>query len=87
MNTKKVRELLKQLRAELNNNLNEIDSETEQQLLQMDADIHQILQSNDPKQQDLYQGIMQMEYGFLTKHPVAANIMREMVDALSKAGI
>jgi malate synthase len=87
MNSKKVTELLKQLRTEINNNRNEIDSETEQQLIQMDADIHQLLQSNDMQQQDLYQGIMQMEYGFLTKHPVAANLMREMIDILSKAGI
>ena len=47
MNSEKVTELLKQLRIELNNNRDEMDSETEQQLIQMDADIHQILQSND----------------------------------------
>ena len=87
MNNEKVTELLKQLRTELNNNRDQMDPETEQQLIQMDADIHQILQSNDIQQQDLYQGIMQMEYGFLTKHPVASNIMREMIDILSKAGI
>jgi len=87
MNSEKVKELLKQLRIELNNNRDDMDSETKQQLIQMDANIHQILQSNDMQQQDLYQGIMQMEYGFLTKHPVASNIMREMIDILSKAGI
>ncbi|MBL4661174.1 MAG: DUF4404 family protein [Alcanivoracaceae bacterium] len=87
MSIEKVKELLVQLQSELKNTSAEIDAETTQQLQKMDENIHQILSRNSLQDQDLYDGIMQMEYGFLTKHPVASGLMREMVDILSKAGI
>jgi|GEM_PF-4791637 len=87
MTVEKVKDLLEQLQVELKNTNAELDIETKTQLEEMDANIHQILSSDNLQQQDLYKGIMQMEYGFLTKHPVASGLMREMVDILSKAGI
>ncbi|MBL4772208.1 MAG: DUF4404 family protein [Alcanivoracaceae bacterium] len=87
MSIEKVKELLKQLQVELKNTDTKIDTQTKVQLQQMDASIHQILNTDNMQQQDIYAGIMQMEYGFLTKHPVASGLMREMVDILSKAGI
>lgn len=87
MSIEKVKELLEQLQSELKNTSAELDVETKTQLEEMDANIHQILSADNLQQQDLYDGIMQMEYGFLTKHPVASGLMREMVDVLSKAGI
>ncbi len=87
MSIEKVKELLEQLQVELKNTSTELDTETKTQLQEMDANIHQILNADNLQQQDLYEGIMQMEYGFLTHHPVASGLMREMVDILSKAGI
>jgi len=87
MSIEKVKELLEQLQLELKNTKETLDNDAVQQLQTMDEDIHQILKVDNLHQQDLYKGIMQMEYGFLTKHPVASGIMREMIDILSKAGI
>lgn len=87
MSIEKVKELLEQLQLELKNTKEELDNEAKQQLQAMDENIYQILNVDNLQQQDLYDGIMQMEYGFLTKHPVASGLMREMVDILSKAGI
>lgn len=87
MSIEKVKELLEQLQLELKNTKEELDNEAKQQLQVMDENIHQILNADNLQNQDVYDGIMQMEYGFLTKHPVASGLMREMVDILSKAGI
>jgi len=87
MSIEKIKELLEQLQQELKNTTEQIDPDVQQELKQMDDDIHKILTLDDLKHQDVYEGIMEMEYGFLTKHPVASGIMREMVDILSRAGI
>lgn len=83
----KVKDLLAQLQQELKNTTQEVDAETKQQLESLDANIHQILNADNIQPQDIYDGIQAMEYGFLTKHPVASGMIREMVDILSKAGI
>lgn len=87
MAIEKVKELLTQLQQELKNTQPEIDAETKQQLENLDANIHEILNAENMQAQDIYDGIQAMEYGFLTKHPVASGIIREVVDTLSKAGI
>lgn len=87
MSVEKIKDLLSQLQSELKNNTEQMDENTREQLQVMDKDIHRILNADDLQQQDLYKGIMQLEYGFLTKHPVASGLMREMVEILSKAGI
>lgn len=87
MSVEKIKDLLEQLQTELKNTKEPVDENMLGQLQTMDEDIHKILNANNMQQQDLYKGIMQMEYGFLTKHPVASGLMREMVDILSKAGI
>ncbi len=87
MSIEKVKELLEQLQHELKNTKQEVDGETSSQLQEMDNNISQMLSVEDLQHQDVYDGIMQVEYSFLTKHPVASNLMREMVDILSKAGI
>ena len=87
MSTEKIRELLQQLQTELSIRNDEVDGQTKEQLLQLDANIQQILNAETLEQKDIYDGIVQLEYGFLNNHPVAANLMREMLDILSKAGI
>jgi DNA-binding transcriptional MerR regulator len=87
MSTEKIRELLQQLQSELSISSDGVDTQTKEQLRQLDANIHKILNAETLEQKDIYDGIVQMEYGFLNNHPVAANLMREMLDILSKAGI
>ncbi len=87
MTIEKVKELLEQLQQELKNTKQEMDDETTSQMQEMDNNISQMLSLENLQHQDVYEGIMQMEYSFLTKHPVASNLLREMVDILSKAGI
>ena len=87
MSIEKVKELLEQLQAELKKTNENLDSQTQQQMSQLDKDIQSMLANQNLQQQDLYDGIMQLEYGFLTEHPMAANLMRGIVDLLSKAGI
>ncbi|HFC29579.1 MAG TPA: DUF4404 family protein [Oceanospirillales bacterium] len=87
MTITKVKELLEQLQTEIKNTNEVIDSETQQQLKQLDSNINDLLARDNLQQQDLYDGIMKMEYGFLNNHPMAANLMRGIVDMLSKTGI
>ncbi len=87
MSIEKVKTLLSKLQVELKDTSDLIDEETKQQLAQLDLNINQILDADSVEDQDIYDGIMQLEYGFLTKHPVASNIMREAIEILSKAGI
>ena len=87
MSIEKVKELLEQLQVELKKTNENLDSQTQQQMSQLDKDIQSMLADQNLQQQDLYDGIMQLEYGFLTEHPMAANLMRGIVDLLSKTGI
>ena len=87
MSIEKIKTLLEQLQLELKITNEKLDSDTQKELKQLDDNIHQILSIENLKHQDVYKGIMEVEYGFLTKHPVASGLMREMVDILSRAGI
>jgi nicotinate-nucleotide pyrophosphorylase len=87
MTITKVKDLLEQLQQELKKTQPEVDAETKKQLENLDASIHDILNVDNVQPQDIYDGIQAMEYGFLTKHPVASGIIREAIDILSKAGI
>ena len=87
MSIEKAKDLLAQLQSELKNTDLSTDKKTQQQFKQLDADLKNMLSKNNLNQQDLHDGIMQMEYSFLTEHPMAANLMRGIVDMLSKAGI
>ncbi len=87
MSIEKVKELLGQLQVELKKTNENIDSQTQEQMSQLDNEIKSMLANQNLQQQDLYDGIMQLEYGFLNQHPMAANLMRGIVDLLSKAGI
>ena len=87
MAIEKVKDLLAQLQQELKKTQAEVDAKTKQQLENLDANIHQILYAENTQPQDIYDGIQTLEYGFLTKYPVASGMIREIVDILSKAGI
>ncbi len=87
MNTKKINELLGQLRNELSQSLGDLNEESKQQITDFDRQIGHLMNNKNLQQQDLYKGIMQLEYSFLNEHPMAANLMRGIVDMLSKTGI
>ena len=87
MSIEKVKELLEQLREELKKTNENLDSQTQQKMSQLDKEVQSMLANQNLQQQDLYDGIMQLEYGFLTEHPKTANLMRGIVDLLSKTGI
>ena len=87
MSIEKIKVLLEQLQLELKITNEKLDTDTQKELKQLDDNIHQILSIENLQHQDVYRGIMEVEYGFLTKHPVASGLMREMVDILSRAGI
>ncbi len=86
MSTKRIKELLQQLQTELKDVNEDLDGETKQQISKLDTELNELL-NRSMQPQDLYEGIMQLEYGFLNKHPMAANLMRGIVDMLSKTGI
>jgi len=87
MSIERVKQLLQQLQVELRETTENIDPDTQDELKQIDDDIHRILAVKNLQQQDVYEGIKAMEYEFLTKHPVASGLLREMVNILSRAGI
>ncbi len=87
MSIKNVKKLLEELQIELKKTNENLDSQTQQKMGQLDNEIQSMLANQNLQQQDLYDGIKQLEYGFLTEYPTAANLMRGIVDLLSKAGI
>jgi septal ring factor EnvC (AmiA/AmiB activator) len=86
MGIEKVKLLLSELQKEIKNSSAEVDETTKQQLQEMDANIHKMLNQSN-QQDDIYGELVKMEYEFLNNHPVASNIMREIVSILSRAGI
>jgi hypothetical protein len=87
MGIEKVKLLLSELQKELKDPSVDVDETTRQQLQEMDVKIHKVLNQNNQQANDIYDELVKMEYEFLNNHPVASNIMREIVSLLSRAGI
>jgi len=87
MGIEKVKSLISELQKELKDPSVEVDENTRQQLQEMDVKIHKILNQNNQQGDDIYDELVKMEYEFLNNHPVASNMMRELVSLLSRAGI
>jgi len=87
MSIEKVKSLLEELQNELKDSTIDVDENTRQQLQQLDVNIHKVLNNADQETKDIYDEIVEMEYQFLNNHPVASNMMNEIVNLLSKAGI
>ncbi|MEZ5495573.1 MAG: DUF4404 family protein [Gammaproteobacteria bacterium] len=86
MSLEKVKELLQELQEELKNT-SEVDEQTQQQIDEIDANIHQMLSADDVHERDIYDAIVEKEYEFVNEHPMASGIIRQIIDILSKAGI
>ncbi len=95
MSSERVRELLKQLRTELDDA--DVDDETRALMRDLDDDIHRTLESSgdpvDATSADanpvdaLTERAKEMEVRFAVEHTVAERILREIVDTLAKIGV
>ena len=85
MSSERVRELLKQLRAELSGA--DVDDETAALMRQLDSDIQHTLDASGHPGDALTERAKEVEVRFALNHPVAERIVRELVDSLAKIGV
>jgi Domain of unknown function (DUF4404) len=85
MSAERVRELLKQLRAELD--AADVDAETRATMRELDRDIRRALDVRDEPAEALTDRAKAIEIEFAVKHRVAERILREIVETLAKIGV
>jgi hypothetical protein len=85
MSAERVRELLKQLRAELDST--SVDTETLASMRELDRDIHRALDARSGPADALSERAKAIEVEFAVKHRVAERILREIVETLAKIGV
>ena len=85
MSAERVRELLKQLRAELD--AANVDAETLASMREFDRDIRRALDARDPPGDALTDRAKAIEVEFAVKHRVAEQVLREIVETLAKIGV
>ena len=85
MNSKRVQELLSQLRAELD--ATDVDPETLALVRELDADIQARLGSTDNPVDALVKRAKAVEVKFAVTHRVAERILREIVETLARMGV
>jgi hypothetical protein len=85
MSAERVRELLKQLRTELD--ATNVDAETLESMRELDRDIHRALDARSSPADALSERAKAIEVEFAVKHRVAERILREIVETLAKIGV
>ncbi len=85
MSAERIRELLKQLRAELD--ASNVDAETLASMREFDQDIRRALDDRDRPTNALTDRAKAIEVEFAVKHRVAEHILREIVETLAKIGV
>jgi len=85
MSAERVRELLKQLRAELD--AANVDAETLASMREFEDDIRRTLDARDRPADALTDRAKAIEVEFAVKHRVAEHILREIVETLAKIGV
>jgi hypothetical protein len=85
MSAERVRELLQQLRAELDRA--NVDAETLASMRELDRDIRRTLDASGTGADALADRAKAMEVEFAVKHGVAERILREIVETLAKIGV
>lgn len=85
MSSEKVRELLKQLRQELQ--AADLDPATSSLMHDLDRDIHKALKSSESPVDALLNRAKALEVKFSVNHRVAEKILREIVETLAKIGV
>lgn len=84
MSKDRIKELLAQLQEELRST--DVDEELQKLISDLDSDIHNVIE-NDEDMNVLIDRAKEMEADFATKHPAAERFMREVIDALVRMGI
>jgi hypothetical protein len=85
MSSERVRDLLKQLRHELDTT--DVDPETLSLVRELDGDIQELLESTENPVDALMQRAEAMEVRFAVNHRVAERILREIVETLARMGV
>lgn len=89
MPTERARELLQQLRSELNRPDAEIDAQTLEQIQALDAEIHALIERERPDVDpaSIVDEARSIEADFTARHPVAGGVLRQLIDTLSRMGV
>jgi hypothetical protein len=85
MSSQRIRELLKQLRDELEST--PVDPETLSLMRELDADIHDTLAASPGAADGLLDRARAVEVRFAVEHGVAERLLREIIDTLAKIGV
>jgi hypothetical protein len=87
MSNDKIRDLLVKLHKEVQQT--ELDAATRSSLQELDADIHQLLDSTtvEPSAASVVEQAKLLEARFAVDHPTVERVMREVIDMLAKIGV
>jgi hypothetical protein len=87
MSNEKIRELLARLQDEVQDT--ELDADTRSSLRDLDADIHDLLDSatSEQKISSVTERAKLLEAQFAISHPTAERFIREVIDTLAKIGV
>jgi hypothetical protein len=87
MSNEKIRELLARLQDEVQDT--ELDADTRSSLRDLDADIHELLDSatSEQKISSVTERAKLLEAQFAISHPTAERFIREVIDTLAKIGV
>ncbi len=84
MNNERIKELLAQLREEIRKA--DVDAELQQLMSDLDDDIHSVIEE-DADVSLLVDRAKELEADFATKYPAAERFMREVIDVLVRMGV
>jgi hypothetical protein len=87
MSNSEIRQLLAKLQDEIQKT--DLDVETRSLVQQLDADIHELLESDTvgAKTNSVVERAKALETNFASEHPAAERFMREVIDTLVRMGI
>lgn len=84
MSNERIKDLLAQLREEIGKA--DVDAELQKLMSDLDDDIHSVIE-DDGDTGMLVERAKGLEANFATKHPAAERFMREVIDTLVRMGI
>lgn len=84
MSNERIKELLAQLREEIRSA--DVDDELQKLMSDLDDDIHSVIE-DDADMGALVDRAKELEADFATKHPTVERFMREVIDVLVRMGV
>lgn len=84
MSNERIKELLAQLREEIREA--DVDQELQKLMSDLDDDIHSVIE-DDADVGALIDRAKEVEAGFATKYPTVERFMREVIDVLVRMGV